>query len=728
VKIRLTCIAAVLFALSLPVAAQNTSSTATSATATVPRLITFSGTLSHAAIEADQSGVVLAPSAAPTQVVAITFSLYAEETSSAPLWSEVQNVHVDSGARYTVQLGASKPDGLPMDIFTSVQAQWLGVQPQDHAEQPRVLLVSVPYALKSGDAETFGGKPPSAYALAPLAETSLPGRGPTAVGNGGSHTQPNTPHPLPISGSGTTNYVPLWTNASNLSSSVIYQSPTGGIGIGTTTPQGQLDVITNSALIGISGENLATSGSGVGTGGHTKGSTGIGVFGVHDSSTGAGMGVSGLTFSPAGVGVNGSATSTTGLAIGVSGASASSRGVGVFGVATSPGSAGNNSFGVEGQARDPDGAGGNFINSAVTGEAIGVGAITDSSSGRAVYGVGVTGSTTQVGLGNGITVGVWGDSGEGAGVGVVGTEDAGVAVAGQNNSTTNAAGYFENTSTSGSAATGVEGKSNSSGSFGVYGVNTTSGYGVYGQSSTGVAILGACVPTGSNSCFNGTAGLNTSTSGAANGVWALTMSPQGNAVYMVNSGGGNLLFGTQSDGGNATFYVQGNGSGYFGGAVQINGNLNVGGTLTKGGGSFKIDDPLDPANKYLSHSFVESPDMMNIYNGIVRLDAHGEAWVVLPDYFESLNRDFRYQLTSVGTPQPRLYIAREVSGERFKIAGGKPNAKVSWQVTGIRHDAWANAHRIPTEEDKPPQQRGTYLYPELFENRANQNTNAMLQH
>ena len=95
---------------------------------------------------------------------------------------------------------------------------------------------------------------------------------------------------------------------------------------------------------------------------------------------------------------------------------------------------------------------------------------------------------------------------------------------------------------------------------------------------------------------------------------------------------------------------------------------HVSGSLSKGGGSFKIDDPLDPENKYLSHSFVESPDMMNIYNGLIRLDARGEAWVVLPDYFEALNRDFRYQLTSVGASQPRLYIASEVKGNRFKIA------------------------------------------------------------
>jgi hypothetical protein len=138
------------------------------------------------------------------------------------------------------------------------------------------------------------------------------------------------------------------------------------------------------------------------------------------------------------------------------------------------------------------------------------------------------------------------------------------------------------------------------------------------------------------------------------------------------------------------------------------------GTLIKGGGSFRIDHPLDPANKYLSHSFVESPDMMNIYNGNVTTDEAGFATVVLPDWFEALNRDFRYQLTAIGAPGPNLYIAAPVENNRFQIAGGQPGARVSWQVTGIRQDAYANLHRIPVEEDKPANERGTYLHPDAF--------------
>ncbi|UCE08258.1 MAG: hypothetical protein JSW07_09645, partial [bacterium] len=144
----------------------------------------------------------------------------------------------------------------------------------------------------------------------------------------------------------------------------------------------------------------------------------------------------------------------------------------------------------------------------------------------------------------------------------------------------------------------------------------------------------------------------------------------------------------------------------FGQAGYFRGSVTVTGTLSKGGGSFKIDHPLDPENKYLCHSFVESPDMKNVYDGVVLLDNRGEAWVELPDWFDALNRDFRYQLTAIGGPGPNLYIAEKIVNNRFKIAGGNPGMEVSWQVTGIRQDAFANAHRILVEEEKSGDERG----------------------
>ena len=170
-------------------------------------------------------------------------------------------------------------------------------------------------------------------------------------------------------------------------------------------------------------------------------------------------------------------------------------------------------------------------------------------------------------------------------------------------------------------------------------------------------------------------------------------------------------------GGNVPIAVWGmaptsNCSGCYAGAFE--GDVNITGTLHKAAGTFRIDHPLDPANKTLSHSFVESPDMMNIYNGNITLDPSGEAVVVMPRWFNALNKEFRYQLTAIGAPGPNLHIAEEVKGNHFRIAGGTPGMQVSWQVTGIRHDAYAEAHRIQVEEEKPEKERGYYLHPELF--------------
>ena len=148
-------------------------------------------------------------------------------------------------------------------------------------------------------------------------------------------------------------------------------------------------------------------------------------------------------------------------------------------------------------------------------------------------------------------------------------------------------------------------------------------------------------------------------------------------------------------------------------AIYSDGNMHVNGAISKSSGTFKIDHPLDPANKYLSHSFVESPDMMNIYNGNVTTDASGNAEVTLPDYFEALNKDFRYQLTVIGTFAQAI-ISKKVSGNTFSIKTSVPNVEVSWQVTGVRHDAWADAHRVVPEQDKADADKGSYMHPELF--------------
>src|SRR5580700_7083102 len=120
----------------------------------LPRLMRFSGTAN------DARGNPV------TGVAGITFALYAEQTGGAPLWRETQNVQAGAGGHYTVLLGAAKSEGLPADLFSAEQAHWVGVSVEGQAEQPRILLVSAPYALKAGDAETLSGLPPSAFLLA----------------------------------------------------------------------------------------------------------------------------------------------------------------------------------------------------------------------------------------------------------------------------------------------------------------------------------------------------------------------------------------------------------------------------------------------------------------------------------------------------------------------------------------------------------------------------------
>ena len=142
------------------------------------------------------------------------------------------------------------------------------------------------------------------------------------------------------------------------------------------------------------------------------------------------------------------------------------------------------------------------------------------------------------------------------------------------------------------------------------------------------------------------------------------------------------------------------------------------GRLAKGAGSFKIDHPLDPENKYVYHSFVESPDMMNVYNGNITTDSRGYATITMPDYFEALNRDFRYQLTFLDNRDTgefaQAQVVGKMSGNELTIRTSLPQIEVSWQVTGIRHDAWANKNRIPNSIDKVGAEKGRYLHPEAF--------------
>jgi hypothetical protein len=217
-------------------------------------------------------------------------------------------------------------------------------------------------------------------------------------------------------------------------------------------------------------------------------------------------------------------------------------------------------------------------------------------------------------------------------------------------------------------------------------------YGVRGQGySAGVSGTGQD-DNGTTIGVRGT--TNTTNIGNAYGMYAYGYGTEDANIYGLYAGASGTTTGSKY-------------AGYF------SGNVNVTGTLSKGGGSFKIDHPLDPENKYLYHSFVESPDMMNVYNGNIVTDQNGEAMVELPEYFSALNEDFRYQLTVIGSFSQAI-IAEEIMDNRFKIMTDKPNVKVSWQVTGIRKDAWAEKNRIEVEVEKRVGEKGYYLYPEVY--------------
>jgi hypothetical protein len=524
------------------VSAQQAASTA--ANAVVPPMIKFGGVLTDA------------NSKPLSGTVGVTFSMYKESQGGAALWIETQNVTVDKAGHYSVMLGSTNSQGLPSDLFKSGEARWLSIQAQGQPEQPRTVLMSVPYALKAADAETIGGLPASAFLKA-----------------SDSQSQPATkasPLAAGVIGTGTPFHVAKWIAPNKIATSNIFDGASGNVGINTTAPTARLDVNGTARVRG----NASVDGS---------------------------LGVNQL---------NVSSLSATTLA-----ASSISAGT---------------------------------VSAASSGEAI-----SGVMSGAANNAAAVAGAATASGD-SGFTFGVWGTSASNQGRGVVGQS-------------------------SGNAGIGVIGEVVSGGSgFGIVGkaLPGSNGQGIWGETFASAGVNGF----------------------GPDGVDGISHSSAGSGVFAFNDSTGDALAAGNQSGGFAGFFL---------------GDVDVDGNLSKAGGSFKIDHPLDPANKYLYHSFVESPDMMNIYNGNATTDGQGNAVVRLPEWFETLNRDFRYQLTVIGQFSQAI-VASKVGNHQFAIKTDKPNVEVSWQVTGIRQDAWANAHRIPVEVQKPEADRGMYLHPELF--------------
>lgn len=223
----------------------------------VPTMVKFSG----------------AVQGAHSRIIGVTFALYKEEQGGSPLWMETQSVSLDSNGRYSVQLGATLPVGLPKDAFESGDARWLGVQPEGQAEQPRVLLLSVPYALKAADAQTLGGLPASAFMLAraPVNLSSSTGNSDQTSTSAGAGDVPPPAAANVTTNGGTVNVLPLFTTASNIQNSGVAQTGSGAtvkIGVNTTAPTATLDVNGTANIRGIL--SLPAKGTATATAGKTS--------------------------------------------------------------------------------------------------------------------------------------------------------------------------------------------------------------------------------------------------------------------------------------------------------------------------------------------------------------------------------------------------------------------------------------------------------------------------
>ena len=619
---------------AVPAAAQDEAARATtSVTSSVPRLVRFAGV----AKDTDNKSM--------TGTLGITFLLYKDQQGGAPLWMETQNVQADASGRYSAQLGATKPEGLPTDMFTSGEARWLAVQISGQAEQARVLLLSVPYALKAGDAATIGGLPPSAFLQAAPGASSTRAAAP----NGGI---PQSQRPA-VTGTGTTDYIPLWLSSTKLGSSELYQSKTGDIGVETTSPAATLDV--NGTV------NAATS--------YQLGGIAF-AYGSYASFN-------------AFLGFAGNAT-MTGSANTASGYKAFTNNTTGYG---------NTASGHEALVNNTSG----FDNTATGQFALGnnVGVLNTASGLNALLFNTTGGFNTGVGVNSGSTA----DES-----GVTGSNDTalGANTFLSTGSLTNATAIGANAEVTESNALvlgSIEGVNNCTPANGCASVNvgigTTAPNARLDVQATNLQAL-----IGDPGCGANFAGIGFVVSGGfTNCTNYAVLGDNLGVTYINSSQNGSIRF-RNNNGPNLM-------------TIDTHGNVDILGNLSKGSGSFKIDHPLDPANKYLYHSFVESPDMMNVYNGNIVTNKRGIATVVLPDYFEALNREFRYQLTPIGQ-FAQAVVAKEISRNRFTIKTSKPGVKVSWQVTGVRHDAYADANRIQVEVEKPLQEQGHYLHPELF--------------
>jgi hypothetical protein len=613
--------------------------------------------------------------------VEAVFRIYASAEGGKPLWTETQNIAVASDGSYNVLLGAASSKGLPQTVFGSGQARWVGVAVERGDEEARIPLASAAYAMKAADAQTLGGLPASNFVTrAQLAATAQA----LAV----DAVQQITPLASPT-GSGTTNYVPLWTSASVLGSSEIYQSTTSSVrsyGIGTTSPAARVHIVGTGGTV----PSLVIQGGG-----------GLGVI-----KMGGDVNANTLTASVrklARITMPDWAADSLGVTLfsgDVTGANANDL---YFG-----GTPGGSQYAATGlhfvTATNGTTTGGTEQATLTSAGSFGIGTTTPAAklevNGTAKFDGNITFASTQTfpvkGTGGGTITGITTTSP------LTGSGTTGSVALALNETTlrTSLNDFYPQLN----AVNQFVGDQSV-----VDGTLTGAGlYAAYGSSPGNPAAVftGGPIAYGFDS-YEGTAGDGVDATGGGGS----------NSGTDFGGVGGSFIGGIGFSAGGDGVYGKGGSplgtSGETGLAGYFDGNAEVSGTLYAGATGPLIDHPQDPANKYLEHAAVGSSEMMNIYTGNVTTDQNGNAVVMLPDWFESLNADFRYQLTVVGKFAQAI-VSKEIEKHQFTISTNATFTKVSWLVTAVRHDAYATAHPLQVEKDKPARERGYYLHPELF--------------
>ncbi|MGA2131298.1 MAG: hypothetical protein ABSH50_03210 [Bryobacteraceae bacterium] len=698
------------------------------------QLVTFRGTATN-------------PDGKPrTGVAGVTFALYQEEQGGAPLWMETQNVTLDATGGYTAQIGATQPEGLPISLFAAGQARWLEVQMDGQPAAQRVLLVSVPYALKAMDSQTLGGLPASAFALAAPAVNAAEGAGiaSSRVATPAGVAKSTATPAASITGTGTAGYIPQWTGSATLGNSAIAQK-SGDVGIGdiesgykftvvgssgsgifaetqtdtgiavegaaTATSGNTFGVFGTSASTsgyGVEGSNSATTGTGIGVFGTTASTGGLGVQGAAQATSGSTFGVDGINSSTSGIGVQGHANASSGNTVGVNGISDSDSGTAVGGQATATS---GSTFGVYGLNASAQGVGVEGYATATTGSTVGVSGQSDSSAGY-----GLSGSATAT---SGNTIGVVGQTASTSGYGVEGFATAtsgntfgvfgtsasptGYGVEGSNSATTGTAmGVIGSTASTGGTAVKGQAQATSGSTYGVYGTNASStgigvqgkvsatsgiNYGVAGTSAStqgvGVYGYGPAQSTLGGQLAGNAAGVWGDTHDGSAGVFATADSAEAIAAYNNASNVATLFVENQEDVSD-TSIVMATYSDYGGYCdIFVNGNLSCSGSV---GGHAVIPDGSGGSRDVAMYS-VQAPE--NWFEDAGSGQLHGGAAVVTLDaaYSSAVNAGMEYHvfLTPKGDCKG-LYVTNETAGsfEVHELGGGGSSIAFDYRIMARR--------------------------------------------